>query len=319
MSKIEAGHLSLRSKVFNLHSTLNDLEAMYRARVNEKGLEFTIGGTDAAPNYIIGDEHKIRQILINLLENALKFTNRGYIILRVCPLQEQGDSILLGIEVEDSGYGIAEDELETVFEAFVQTQSGQDSAGGTGLGMPISRKYAQLMGGDLSVTSQLGQGSVFRLDITVKPAQAEDVPAPLPVEDQAADALNSLAVQDSKKRILVVDDIAINRDILKRFLSSFKWEIEVREAENGEEAVEIFSEWKPDIILMDMIMPVMNGREATQRIKATEQGATTPIIAISASAMADERDAVLEIGVDGFVSKPFRAEDLMKAIRVYLD
>ncbi len=214
-------------------------------------------------------------------------------------------------EVEDTGPGIAQNELEGLFEPFVQTETGRKSQQGTGLGLPISRKFVQLMAGDITVNSTLGQGTIFQFDIQVKLAEVADLPEP-----QQTRQVLSLEPGQPEYRILVVDDRDLNRRLLTKLLTPVGFQ--VREAENGQDAIAVWSSWEPHLIWMDMRMPVMNGYEATKEIKSDLKGQATAIVALTASILEEEKAVVLGAGYDDFVRKPFREDAIWEKIAKYL-
>ncbi len=308
ISKIEAGRIELNPKPFSLPSLLNDLEAMFRERVREKSLRLTVTCGNGLPDAVECDEDKLRQVLINLLDNAVKFTDKGGMTLRAATETEaEAEAVRLVVEVEDTGFGIDRDELGAVFKPFEQTRSGILKKKGTGLGMAISRTYARLMGGDLTVTSLPGEGSCFRLEVAVKIMGTPQTP-----EKVEARRVRALAAGRDGLRILVVDDNAENRMLLSRMLEPVGFR--PREACNGEEAVALFEEWSPHLILMDLRMPVMDGIEAARRIKAGDTGFRTPIIAVSAAAGEEDKAEAMTV-CDDFVMKPFQAEHLLERIK----
>ncbi|HEY9866297.1 MAG TPA: response regulator, partial [Candidatus Obscuribacterales bacterium] len=265
------------------------------------------------PQYIKSDESKFRQISMNLLSNAIKFTTMGQVILRakVQSKTPTDDKLTLEFEVEDTGSGIAPDELHQVFEAFMQTETGRQSQQGTGLGLAISQKFIQLMGGDIQVNSILNQGTIFKFHLQVDRANAEDLQ-----EIKTQKRIIGLAENQPQFRILVVDDRFTNRQLLVKLLSPLGFE--VAEAENGQEALKVWNEWQPHLVLMDMRMPVMDGYEATKQIKSHLKGQATVIIALTASVFEEERAIVLSVGCDDFVKKPFREDALLEKIAHYL-
>ena len=313
MSKIEAGRTTLNESDFDLYRLLDTLEEMLKLKAKSKGLQLRFERTSTVPQFVITDEGKLRQVLINLLGNAIKFTEQGSVVLRLRaqPLVESSEKILLGFEVEDTGPGIAAHEVDKLFEAFGQTDAGRKAQQGTGLGLPISRKFVQLMGGDISVSSRLGYGAVFQFDIQVRFGTATDS-THLPNQ-----RVIGLAPNQPPCRILVVEDRLENRLLLVRLLTPLGFE--VREAVDGQEAVKIWQQWSPHLIWMDIQMPVMDGYEATRRIRELEtQDHTTKIIALTASAMETDREAVLAAGCDDFVRKPFKEEILLESIAQHL-
>ncbi|MDD2465772.1 MAG: ATP-binding protein [Desulfobulbus sp.] len=307
ISKIEARRITLDPCTFDLPAMLRDLHVMFNMRTNGKGLFFDLDLAPDLPRYVVTDENKFRQILINLLGNAVKFTDRGGIVLRIAAKRHSSEEIRLCVEVEDTGLGIAAEELDKVFQSFEQTTSGRRKQGGTGLGMSISREYARMMGGDVTVTSQVGKGSTFCFESDIqegKESNLRETPQPCQVI--------SLAPSQPVPRILVAEDSKENRLLLVKFLEQVGFD--VRAVENGAQAVEMSAQWAPQFIWMDIRMPVMDGLEATRRIKATPGGASVRIVALTASALVEERETVLAAGFDDFVRKPYREADLFRVM-----
>lgn len=321
LSKIEAGKMSLTIAQFDLHRTLEGVEAMLRGRTRAKGLQLTVVRDPDVPRFVLGDEGKLRQIMINLLGNAVKFTDAGSITLRAA--WQDGIGIF---DVEDTGHGIAEEELENLFEAFVQTESGRKSKEGTGLGLAISRNFVQMMGGDMRVRSTLGKGTTFSFD------------AELAAVTEGGDRIETrriVALESGQPefRILVVDDVERNRTVLVKLLEAVGFVVD--EAADGREAVAKWSSWRPDLILMDKRMPLMDGLAATREIRRLEaefedaalpefEGAPVPpvgrtvIISLSASAFEHEHAEILGAGSDEIITKPFRHERLFEALSRHL-
>ncbi|NEO57337.1 MAG: response regulator [Okeania sp. SIO3B5] len=312
-SKIEAGKITLNEKNFDLHSLLNDIHHMFQLKADSKGLQLLLEKEESVPRYISTDEVKLRQVLINLLNNAIKFTEAGGVILRATPIEtpDSSQSKRISFAVEDTGAGIASEELEKLFEAFVQTKIGKEAQEGTGLGLPISRKFVQLMGGDIQVTSQVGQGTTFSFEIQVKEVDAEVVESQKPKRRVIA-----LAPEQPRYRILIVDDKILDRQLLVKLLNPL--EFEIKEASNGKEAIKIFESWQPHLIWMDMRIPVMDAYEVTQNIKATTQGQGTAIIALTASVLEEEKAVILSAGCDALMRKPFREEDIFEAMHKHI-
>ena len=315
MSKIEAGRTVLNPEPFNLHHLLQILKDMFQLRASAKEilLEFDIDPN--LPHFVIGDRGKLRQVLINLLGNAIKFTQNGGVTLgvRVKSWHKTypGEKLCtLYFEVEDTGKGISPEELDKIFDPFVQTASGAQARGGTGLGLAISRQFIRLMGGDICTSSTLGKGSTFYFEI--KLALAKRSKKDKPRKQQVI----SLAPSQPSYRILVVDDRQENRDLLAELLS--KVAFDVRTANNGIEAIEQWQEWRPHLIWMDMRMPLMDGYEATKKIKARSQEHATVIIALTASAFEEQRAGILAAGCDDLVHKPFQQEVIFETMMKYL-
>ncbi|MEG4986328.1 response regulator [Microcoleus sp. BR0-C5] len=356
LSKIESGRTTLNPHKIDLYRLLNDLEDMFQLKADDKHLQLVFDRSPDVPQYIETDELKLRQILINLLNNSLNFTHEGGVAVRVSKQslgrnqQAQGrnfeqselsintktsasngvkisqvsqsnhqiiatpnddssstSSFFLHFEVEDTGSGIATNELDDLFEPFVQTKTGKDSQEGTGLGLPISRKFVELMGGEMSVCSAVSKGTNFKFDIQVIAVDAADMESPKPSRNVIA-----LVPNQHTYRILIVDDKPLNRQLLIKILSPLGFEL--KEATNGQEAIEIWDSWEPHLIWMDMRMPVMDGYEATQHIKGTIKGQATAIIALTASVLEEERAVILSAGCDAFMRKPFREADIFDAM-----
>ncbi len=311
MSKIEAGRTTLNPSTFDLPVLLKDLEMMFRIRTDEKKLSFSMEMIGDVPQYIVTDINKLRQVFINVLGNAIKFTEQGGIGLRVRADRQIPSEPLLRVEIEDTGPGISPDDQDKLFRQFEQTKTGQQAGTGTGLGLAISREFVRLMGGSITVSSQVGRGSVFVIHLPLNEGEAQAVQA----KDKPRRVL-SLQPGQAKCRVLIVDDIEDNRQLLAQFLAPVGFEI--RLATNGAEAVEEFEEWRPHLILMDFRMPVMDGREAIRRIRALAGEKEPKIIVVTASAMDENRQALMEIGADDFISKPFREGELFQKIHAHL-
>lgn len=313
MSKIETGKTTLNETNFNLHHLLEALEDMMQLKARSKGLRLSFECDMSVPQWVRTDASKLRQVLINLLGNAIKFTQKGSVTLRVRTQSRiDASAVSLHFEIQDTGYGIAPDELDRLFQPFSQTTSGIRSCEGTGLGLPITQKSVQLMGGDIHVSSQLGQGSVFAFKIVVSRVRA--TPATSSQPDFCK--VTQLAPNQPRYRILVVDDAPTNRLILMRLLGSLGFEM--REAENGQDAIAIWQNWQPHLIWMDIRMPIMDGYEATHYIKALPQGHVTTVIALTASAFEEQRQQILSAGCDDFVRKPFRVAEVLEKLAKHL-
>jgi signal transduction histidine kinase/ligand-binding sensor domain-containing protein/CheY-like chemotaxis protein len=318
LSKIEAGRATLQEGSFDLHRLLIGLEQMFRLRAEQKNLTLDFDLTAEVPQFIIADESKLRQILMNLLGNASKFTVEGGIALRVrvtdfdqSPDRDGEERLSLLFEVEDTGPGIPPDDQETIFMPFVQADAGKQLTDGTGLGLSISQQFTQLMGGELTVESQLGEGSTFTL---VLPVGVVDQIEAQPIEPRKV--VSGLTPGQPIYRLLIVDDNTANRKLLVRLFEPLGFE--VKEASDGRQALELWEAWSPHLIWMDMRMPVMDGYEATRRIKATTKGQATVIIALTASALEEDREVILSEGCDDYVRKPFREEELFDTLHQYL-
>ncbi|MCP6762571.1 MAG: response regulator [Fischerella sp. CENA71] len=389
MSKIEAGRIKLNEKKLDLYSLLDSLEDMLRLKATDKKLTLVFERSPSVPRYIITDESKLLQVLLNLLGNAIKFTPAGSVTLRVRMEQEgqegQGghggqeghgdtgkifdrfstsarlnvspsspnpqspipDPLFLIFEVDDTGSGIASEEINNLFEAFVQTDTGRRSQEGTGLGLAISRKFVQLMGGDITVNSVLGQGSLFAFHIRIKLAEIKQQPKEL-----SSQRVKCLAPDQPIYRLLIVEDNQDHRQFLVKLLRPLGFEIQ--EAENGQQGIAIWESWHPHIIFMDMQMPIMDGYEATREIKTRQRkdvmrkiedaqrnrcedkesissafpasshphlctsSSHTKIIALTAYAFEEQRQAMISAGCDDFISKPFREEEVFAHLAKHL-
>jgi PAS domain S-box-containing protein len=309
MSKIEAGRAELHPGTFSLPDLLDSLESMFRLRAEAKALQFSLLFEREPATYLVTDEGKLRQVLMNLVSNAIKFTRRGTVTLRI-GLQPREDRLWLSASIEDTGIGMSARELENLFEPFTQTRSAAAEAG-TGLGLAISREFVRLMGGELTVTSEPGYGSIFRFEIPVERGVAEPVAAA-----GAYRRVAGIRAGQAAPRVLVADDQFENRDWMVKLLTAVGYD--VRAAENGESALRIWAEWRPHAIVMDVRMPVMDGAEATRRIKADPRGAETIIIALTASAMEEQRNLALRIGFDDFIAKPCKEDQLLERLRSLL-
>lgn len=312
MSKIDAGYESLRPENVNLYKLLASMKSLFSERCRQRQLTMDVTHSANVPKAIYVDSGKLRQIIINLLSNAVKFTREGRITLRTDAELLADGQLRLIVEVEDTGVGISEDERANVFSSFKQTRSGIESGEGTGLGLAISREYARMMGGDLTYQSVLDKGSTFRLEVICEAASIED--------DEVQDTLHKpvgLQADEPHYRILIVDDKASNRRLLQQILSPIGFEL--KQASNGAEAIELFEQWQPDLILMDNRMPVMNGSEATQKIRTSKEGKTIPIIAVTANAFEQDREKIIAQGASDFIRKPFKDTEVLSKIRSHLD
>lgn len=349
MSKIEAGQITLNVDSFSLNYLLDSLEEMLHLKAVGKELTLIFERACDLPEYIAADESRLRQILLNLLGNAIKFTQTGHVILRVQAEQNSGQagdrsaidnpsvtlspSLHLLFEVEDTGPGIAPEEMQHLFQPFVQTRTGQQLNEGTGLGLAISHKFVKLMGGEMSVDTIVGQGSVFKFDIWADPADRSRASIPT-ITQQVA----TLAPNQPLYRILVIEDHWENRQLLTKLLVPLGFE--VRTAQQGQEGVDIWEDWQPQLILMDLRMPLLDGYEATKLIRTkekklammspassftksayraqTQTPARTVIIALTASAFEETRIEVLAAGCDDFLRKPIQRELLLAKLAEHL-
>jgi PAS domain S-box-containing protein len=326
MSKIEAGRSILHEGYCDLKALLEEIVNMFRLRAYEKGLQLSLQIAGAIPQYILIDEGKVRQVLVNLLSNAIKFTDKGGIVIRIEQIEEiktddeleemlnSSKQTMISIEVEDSGCGISESGAENIFGAFVQAEEGRAQGVGTGLGLSISRDFARLLGGDLVlVRSQLKGGSLFRFTFR---CQAIDVKL-FNHNGWRNTKVQAIVSTTHEWKVLVVDDQDTNRDFLRQMLTRVGFL--VREAVNGEEAIKEFEDWQPHIVLMDLMMPKLDGYDAIRRIRIEQPQASPVIIAISASVMDGNGERAIQAGADSFLRKPFREIEMLEHIHSICD
>ena len=318
MSKIEAGRVTLHESSFDLYQMLDSLKQLLQLGATSKGLQLIFERSNEVPQYVKTDESKLRQVLINLLGNAIKFTQLGSVRLIVSvvnsrtQLTTDTEQLTIHFEVEDTGCGIPPQELDNLFEPFTQIETSLKFSQGTGLGLPISQKFVQLMGGEIAVTSIPGEGAKFAFDLQMSLGEQIPVKTTQPISKKVI----GLAPNQPKYRILIAEDKPTNRLLLFKLLTSLGFE--VQEAQNGQEAVAIWESWEPHLIWMDMRMPVLNGYEATKQIKACLKGQATVIIALTASVFEEQRQAILSIGCDDFVRKPFQESAIFEKLAQYL-
>ena len=339
MSKIEAGYNTLHLTHFNLRQLLTDLSHMFELRAHEKGINLIMETDAKLPTYVQADAGKLRQVLVNLLSNALKFTKEGAITLRSQALDQAIDSIeinnpqalILLFEVQDTGYGIEANDMPKIFEAFVQSEVGLNTRSGTGLGLPITQKFVELMGGQITVTSRdmtytpgqpnvepvpsaqhdrmIGSRFCFTMQATLgSPTSAENLPPKRQIV--------GLAKGELPRRILIAEDRWESRHLLQQILSPLGFDIKT--AENGREAVEIWEQWNPELIWMDMRMPIMDGYQATRCIRSHIKGQATAIIALTASGLDSERAFILSAGCNDYVRKPFQESLILEKIAEHI-
>ena len=312
MSKIEAGQSILHPMEFNASLVLRDLENMFRVKASEKSLELFIETEPDVPATIVADKQKFRQILINLVGNAVKFTSTGKVAVRMWtrPDKESIGSLRVFVDVEDTGPGIAEKDIGKLFRMFSQTADGAAS-GGTGLGLAISANFARMMGGNIRVTSQLGKGSCFHVEI-----RAERGPGKGGDSSQEKQIVG-LAPGQPSWRVLIVDDEEVNRNFICNIFEAVGFF--TKQAVDGADALAVTAEWNPDLILMDIQMPHMDGMEATRKIRELSPEKSIPIIGVSAGAFEEDRKNALESGMDEFIRKPFKSHELLHTIANFLD
>ncbi|MCU7906369.1 MAG: response regulator [Candidatus Thiodiazotropha sp. (ex Epidulcina cf. delphinae)] len=310
ISRIESGRLSLEPRVFNLPALLVSVEEMIRVRAAKEGLVLRIELAEGLPDYVEGDERRLRQVLINLLGNGVKYTQSGWVVMRV-RLDNGSAPAFMHFEVEDSGPGINENDRQHIFEPFFQTQEGAAKGEGTGLGLTISREYVALMGGELLLETHPDQGSLFHFSV---PLQV--VAAPTLIVSTGGRRVIGLQPGQRSFRVLIAEDSRDNRQLLRRILEDIG--LTVKEASDGRQAVELFEQWRPHFIWMDMRMPGMDGYQASQLIKAHPAGNQTVVVALTASVFEEDRTKVLAAGCDDFIRKPAMPAVIYEALERHL-
>jgi signal transduction histidine kinase/ActR/RegA family two-component response regulator len=310
-NKIESGKVVFENIRFNLAELMHNICGGQIIKANEKGLIFKLKIDDALRNKtVIGDPTRITQIIFNLVSNAIKFTRQGYVEVKVNVVEDRHNQVVIRFSVKDSGIGIERDNLKAIFEPFTQESiTTTRKYGGTGLGLAIVKRLLELRGVQMHVVSKPGQGSEFsfNLDLPVATEKLEEPAVQASVELDSEQDMNSL-------HILVAEDNMVNTMLMKKFFS--KWKVQSSFAENGERAVEMMQYGNFDIVLMDLQMPVLNGFDAAIEIRrmADTQKASIPIIALTASALTDIREKVFSAGMNDYVSKPFKPEELKEKI-----
>jgi signal transduction histidine kinase/CheY-like chemotaxis protein len=302
IAKIESGKIEIQNAPFDLGSMVLDIYEMMRLRAEQKGIRLVFDQSSEFPRYIKGDESRLRQILINLVGNAIKFTEEGGVSIRLGVKQNARYHLL--IEVEDTGVGISKKEQEELFEPFVQLSNGV-SKGGTGLGLSISRQFAKLMGGDITLKSEPSRGSLFVIDLPLELADESEVQQ---MGKESHNEVVGVPPEEPRYRILIAEDQYENRLLLLQLMKQIGFE--TRMAENGEECVQIFKEWHPDLIWMDRRMPVMDGIEATKYIRSLPDGDKVKIIAVTASALTEQLPELAEAGMDELIHKPYHFSEI---------
>jgi signal transduction histidine kinase/DNA-binding response OmpR family regulator len=310
VAKVEAGRSELETAPCDLGRLIEDVKNMIEPRASQKGLTLRVE-RPPIPLFVRADASRLRQVLINLLNNAVKFTDHGSVTLRMnaTPVIDTGE-VLLTFEIEDTGEGIATGDQAAIFDAFVQASAAK-SHEGAGLGLTISRRIIELMGGTIQVESAPGQGSRFRTEVKVERALEPEI-------DRRAGLapLTALVEGQPEYRILIVEDQQENWMVLERLLENAGFRVRI--AENGEQGVKEFCEWRPQFIWMDLRMPVMDGIEATRRIRTCEGGREVKIVAVTASGYVGERQAILAQGLDDYVRKPYRPAEIFDCMARHL-
>ncbi len=312
IAKIESGRETLNELSFDLSVFIDEITDLFQSRIIEKGLFFTLEENDDLPRYVKSDKAKLRQVLINLLGNALKFTETGGLTLRVRSGALAKNIQTLHFEVEDTGIGIDSEQLENIFDPFAQAGQVQTDSMGTGLGLSICKSFVELLGGEISVKSKPGSGSLFRVDLAVALA----VTAEASGIEESGPVVIGLQPGQSTWRILVVEDDSENRQLLNSLLLQVGFN--TRQAENGEEAVALFKQWQPHFIWMDIRMPVMDGYAATKKIRELPGGKEVKIVAVTAHSFNEHHEKILAAGCDGLVRKPFQEHEIFDTVAQHL-
>ncbi|MFZ1985206.1 MAG: response regulator, partial [Desulfatitalea sp.] len=314
MSKIEAGHVQILKKPMDVSQLLDDIQAIFQLACQKKNIYLKIESIADLPVQIFADHGKVRQILINLISNAVKFTNQGGVTLSAAAQPAGEHQWALTFEVGDTGSGVAPEDHDRLFEAFEQTATGQQMPGGTGLGLPISQAYAQAMGGGLIlVRSDLGQGSLFRFTFS---AEEDTEPRGLRSDSAGAGKVIRLAPIPINFRVLVVEDDINSRRLLRQLLRNAGFE--VNDAESGEAALENFEAFAPQLVLLDIRLPGIDGYETARRLRCLAGGAETKIIIVTASGVSSDRirQRMAAAGIDGYIPKPYKTAELLEEIKV---
>ncbi len=304
MAKIESGKFELLTEPIMLEAFLIGIVDIMRVRAEQKSLQLAFEPSAHLPHTVILDENRLRQVLLNLLGNAIKFTDAGHIRMRVSASSASVSETRLTFEIEDTGVGISKSQLDCIFQPFEQVGDMRRKYGGTGLGLSISRQLVRLMGSDIHVTSQLGAGSRFTFDIVVPVSSRDAVPA--------APTRVAVAYRGLRRKILVVDDVVANQEMLKDLLSGRGFDVYL--AANGQEGVDQAVKIRPDVILMDIVMPVMDGLEATRCIREIPETRAVPVIVISASVASEDQEGTIRAGANAFISKPVDQDILLEKI-----
>ena len=316
LAKIESGKFAIVHADFSLEQVIDSALAMIRQKADDKGLALAVSIAPPLHGPVVGDALRIRQMLLNYLGNAIKFTETGTITCRAVPLAEAGGQITLRIEIEDSGKGIDAGRLAQLFQPFEQAEAGIALNSGTGLGLAVTRRLAELMGGSAGATSEPGRGSRFWFTVQLMRGEPTVHTAPSGSTDLAATALHALKASCAGARVLVVEDEPINLAVMLALLqSAFR---HTHFAKDGEGAIALARHTRFDLILMDMQLPGLDGAAASRQIRALPLNATTPIIAITANACEEDRQTCLAAGMSDFLTKPVAPERLYSAARRWL-
>jgi CheY-like chemotaxis protein len=309
LSKIDAHQLTIENTIFNLDEMLGTLNRMFSLNAQAQNLGFTINCEDRIHRLLYGDPLRIRQILTNLLSNAFKFTEMGEVTLNVSQLKSSPIAITLNFQINDTGIGMTEEQIETLFKPFVQADNSISRRfGGSGLGLAISRNLVQLMGGKIQVNSKPSIGSSFSFQISFATANQKSSDYQRREADKAPQELREIARKLRGKRVLLTEDNRVNQLVASKMLGKLGLLVDI--ANNGKEAIQYLQDKSYDVVLMDIQMPVMDGLEATRQIRMDPRFVSLPIIAMSAGVTLDERTACADAGMTGFIPKPIETAEL---------
>lgn len=312
ISKIEAGKFELNTEPVQLPAFIQVISDMVRVKAEERKLVFVLEIDPNLPMAVMADATRLRQVLLNLLGNAVKFSEHGQVTLRVLSVADADQQCVVRFEVVDTGVGMEMDQLETIFQAFEQVGDTKQRSGGTGLGLSISRELVRLMGGDIAVQSQPGNGSVFWFEIVLTVADNTDL-----VHSRESLQETIVGYEGLRRTLLITDDVPANRAMLKALLAGLDFEI--LEASNGQETLDVMYQQRPDLVITDVSMPVMDGLEATRCIRADPALANVPVIVVSATFLAQDTLSAVEAGANAFLAKPIDQNRLLSAIATQLN
>lgn len=316
-SKIESGKMEIVEKDYAPMSMIRELDMMFLTRIGEKNIELLYDIDPDLPKMLHGDGLRVRQIIINMMNNAIKFTESGYVKLSVYVEEKTDADIVLSVRIRDTGSGIREEDQKKLFQSFSQVDSHRNhSKEGTGLGLAICRQLVEMMGGEIGVNSIYGEGSEFYF--TIRQKIAEEVPVEEHTDRKEKETYDSLNFKAPEAKILLVDDNKMNLKVAIGLLAPLQMQIDT--AENGKQALEMLEAKAYDLVFMDHMMPIMDGVEATRRIRETENmtGAHLTIIALTADAMSGAKEEFMAAGMDDFVAKPIEIKEICSKLRKYL-
>jgi CheY-like chemotaxis protein len=317
-SKIEAGKLQIEIIAFDLPQMINDTVKMFLVRAKAKNIQLICDMAPALPKMVLGDPGRLRQILTNLIGNAIKFTEKGNVILRVGASPQQVRPQLFTFSVKDDGIGIPESNLRSIFEAFSQEDSSITRRfGGTGLGLSISSRLVEAMGGQISVQSELGRGSQFEFSLMMELVESQALPDTLLTGDSNAQIIDVTPHKNTILDILVAEDNLINQKLATALLQRLGHRVTL--ANDGQVALDFLAQSDFDLVFMDMMMPTLDGLEATRRLRASEQIKRTPVVAMTANVMAADRQRCLDAGMDDYLSKPLSMAELCRVLKRFED